>query len=264
MALSVRTFPAIDTALPALKTEGAHYVGGGTLIVRCVNEGDVSVSTLVRVSEPSLSQIAVSGGRAVIGASATMAAVARHPDLAFLRPAALAIGGPAVRNMATVGGNIFAPAPYGDFTVALLALDATAEIDGKSIALADLIDHREEYRDRIVTSVSFALPKPGTFRFIKVTRVKPNGAAVLSIAAVVEEQNGAVSAARIALGNMADRPLRASAAEAALVGKPLTREGIAPALAVTSDGTAPADDAISSAWYRREVLPVHLGRLLLA
>jgi CO/xanthine dehydrogenase FAD-binding subunit len=264
MTLSVRTFPAIDAALPALKTEGAHYVGGGTLIVRRVNEGDVSVSTLVRVSEPSLSRIALSGGRAVIGASATMAAVARNADLAFLRPAALAVGGPAVRNMATVGGNIFAPVPYGDFTVALLALDATTEIAGKRVALADVVDRREEYRDRIVTSVDFALPKPKTFRFAKITRVKPNGAAVLSIAAVVEEENGVVSAARIALGNMADRPLRASAAEAALVGRPLTREGIAPALAVAGEGTAPADDAISSAWYRREVLPVHLGRLLLA
>jgi CO/xanthine dehydrogenase FAD-binding subunit len=264
MTLSVRTFPAIDAALPALEAEGAHYVGGGTLIVRRVNEGDVSVSTLVRVSEPSLSRIAVSGGRAVIGASATMAAVARNADLAFLRPAALAIGGPAVRNMATVGGNIFAPVPYGDFTVALLALDATAEIAGKPVALADLIDRRKEYRDRIVTSVGFALPKPKTFRFAKITRVKPNGAAVLSIAAVVEEQSGVISAARVALGNMADRPLRASAAGAALVGRPLTREGIAPALAIAGEGTAPADDAISSAWYRREVLPVHLGRLLLA
>jgi CO/xanthine dehydrogenase FAD-binding subunit len=264
MTLSVRTFPAIDAALPALKTEGAHYVGGGTLIVRRVNEGDVTVSTLVRVSEPSLSRIAVSGGRAVIGAAATMAAVARNADLAFLRAAALAIGGPAVRNMATVGGNIFAPVPYGDFTVALLALDATAEIAGKQVALADLIDRRKEYRDRIVTSVGFALPKPKTFRFAKITRVKPNGAAVLSIAAVVKEDNGVVSAARIALGNMADRPLRASAAEAALVGRPLTREGIAPALAIAGEGTAPADDAISSAWYRRDVWPVHRGRLLLA
>jgi CO/xanthine dehydrogenase FAD-binding subunit len=264
MALSVRTFPAVDAALPALKAEDAHYVGGGTLVVRRVNEGDVSISTLVRVSEPSLSRIVVSGGRAAIGASATMAAVARNADLAFLRPAALAIGGPAVRNMATVGGNIFAPAPYGDFTVALLALDATAEIAGEPIPLAALIERRGEYRDRIVTSVGFTLPRPGTFRFTKITRVKPNGAAVLSIAAVVEEENGAVSAARIALGNMADRPLRARAAETALAGRPLTREGIAPALAVAGDGTAPFDDAISSAWYRREVLPVHLGRLLLA
>ena len=37
---------------------------------------------------------------------------------------------------------------------------------------------------------------------------------------------------------------------------------IAPALAVAADGTAPADDAIASAWWRREIVPVHLRRLL--
>ncbi|HXT07608.1 MAG TPA: FAD binding domain-containing protein [Roseiarcus sp.] len=264
MALTVKTFAAVSDALPALQAVGARYLGGGTLLVRRVNEGDISISTLVRVSGPSLSRIAVSDGRAIIGASATMAAVARHPDLAFLRPAAHAIGGPAVRNMATVGGNIFAPAPYGDFAVALLALDAAAEIAGKPITLADLIEHRKQNGGRIVTAVSLALPKPGAFRFVKITRVKPNGLAVLTIAAVIEERDGVVSAIRIALGNMADRPIRARAAEAALVGRPLTREGIRPALAVAGDGTAPADDAVASAWYRREVLPVHLGRLLLA
>ena len=56
-----------------------------------------------------------------------MAAIARHPELEALAKAARAVGGPAIRNMATVGGNLFAPAPYGDFAVALLALDAVAE-----------------------------------------------------------------------------------------------------------------------------------------
>ncbi|RUY84932.1 xanthine dehydrogenase family protein subunit M, partial [Mesorhizobium sp. M7A.F.Ca.CA.003.01.2.1] len=38
----------------------------------------------------------------------------------------------------------------------------------------------------------------------------------------------------------------------------------APALAAAGDGTSPITDPIASAWYRAEVLPVHLGRLLLA
>jgi CO/xanthine dehydrogenase FAD-binding subunit len=32
---------------------------------------------------------------------------------------------------------------------------------------------------------------------------------------------------------------------------------------VAADGTSPTDDAIASAWWRREILPVHLRRLLL-
>jgi CO/xanthine dehydrogenase FAD-binding subunit len=117
----------------------------------------------------------------------------------------------------------------------------------------------------IVTAASFAMPRDGGFRFLKVSRVKPKGVSVLSIAAVVEEDgDGRVTAARIGLGCMADRPIRAKAAEKALVGNRLTADGIAAALAVAGEGTVPPTDAVASAWYRAEVLPVHLKRLLLA
>ena len=41
-------------------------------------------------------------------------------------------------------------------------------------------------------------------------------------------------------------------------------DGSKPALAVALEGMSPITDAIASGWYRAEVLPVHLGRLLLA
>lgn len=264
MALALQTFSTVKDANAALKSQGSRYLGGGTLVVRAANEGDVSVSSLVRLTDPSLSTIAVAGGKARIGASVTMAAIARHPDLAPLARAARAVGGPAIRNMATVGGNLFAPTPYGDFTVSLLALDATVSTDHGELPIEEFLASRYNSRG-IVTAVSFAIPAQGSFRFLKISRVKPKGVSVLSIAAVVEQAvDGAVSSARIALGCMADRPLRAIAAEKALLGKELTRDGIAPALAVARDGTSPATDPIASAWYRNEVLPVHLGRLLLA
>jgi CO/xanthine dehydrogenase FAD-binding subunit len=62
---------------------------------------------------------------------------------------------------------------------------------------------------------------------------------------------------------MAPTPIRARAVERSLEGRSLDRDGIQPALAVAADGTSPADDAIASAWYRREVAPVYLRRLLL-
>ncbi|MER9133748.1 FAD binding domain-containing protein [Mesorhizobium sp. M0768] len=264
MALALQSFATVKDASAALKAAGTRYLGGGTLVVRAANEGDVSISGFVRSTEPALSVIHISGGEVRIGASVTMAAIARHPDLAPLAHAARAVGGPAIRNMATVGGNLFAPAPYGDFTVALLALDATVSTGDGELPIETFLTKRES-NDAIVTAVGFTLPKEGGFRFLKVSRVKPKGVSVLSIATVLDHApDGTVSSARIAFGCMADRPIRARAAEKALIGRELTSEGIAPALAVARDGTSPRTDPIASAWYRNEVLPVHLGRLLLA
>ncbi|SDA88606.1 FAD binding domain-containing protein [Mesorhizobium qingshengii] len=264
MALALQTFATVKDANVALKAQGTCYFGGGTLVVRAANEGDISVSGLIRSTDPALSAIEVTGGKVRIGASVTMAAIARHPDLGTLARAARAVGGPAIRNMATVGGNLFAPAPYGDFAVALLALGATVSTDDGETPIETFLANRDGSR-AIVTSVGFTVPKAGDFRFLKVSRVKPKGISVLSIAAMLEQAgDGTVSSARIALGCMADRPIRAKAAEKALLGRRLDQDGIAPALAAAGEGTSPITDPIASAWYRAEVLPVHLRRLLLS
>ena len=266
MALTLQTFPTSDAAAAALAADGAaRYLGGGTLVVRDANEGDVSFSTYVRATDPALSAVTVADGRATLGASVTMGRIIADIRLECLAKAAHSVGGPAIRNMATVGGNLYAPAPYGDLGVALLALDADVEIGGASIPLRRFLAERDTTHARsIVRSISFALPDAGAFRFIKVSRIKPKGLSVITIAAILDESGGAITSARIAYGCMADRPMRATAVEAALVGKPRTAEGISEALAVAGAGTEPITDAIASAWYRTQVLPVHLGRLLLA
>jgi CO/xanthine dehydrogenase FAD-binding subunit len=262
MPLALKTFPTVAEASAALNA-GARYFGGGTLVVRAVNEGDVSIDNFVRSTDATLSRIEVKGGAVMLGASVTMAAIARHKELAAIAKAARAVGGPAIRNMATVGGNLFAAAPYGDFAVALTALDATVETGDNSVPIEQFLAGRAKQKG-IVTAVRFKLPAADNFRFVKVSRVKPKGVSVLSIAAVLETAgDGTVKSARIALGAMADRPLRAKVAEAALVGVRLTEDGIANSVAVIGEGTAPITDPIASAWYRSEVLPVHFRRLLL-
>ena len=185
MPLALKTYPTLAEAGSALKDAGARYIGGGTLVVRAANEGDVSLSTFVRSTDPALSAIKVEGGRATIGASVTMSAIARHPGLSAIAKAAKAVGGPAIRNMATVGGNLFAPAPYGDFAVALLALDATVHTTSGDLGIEEFLAGREGSH-AVVASVSFAVPSAEKFRFAKVSRVKPKGVSVLSIAAVID------------------------------------------------------------------------------
>lgn len=265
MPLTLQTFPTTDAAGAALADGANRYLGGGTLAIRSANEGDISFSNYVRTTDPALSSIIVEGGRAKLGASVTMGRIIADERLGCLARAAHSVGGPAIRNMATVGGNLYAPAPYGDLGVALLALDAAVEIGGTSRPLADFLRDRDTRHARsVVRSVSFTIPAGGALRFIKASRIKPKGVSVVTVAAVIEESGGNITGARVAYGCMADRPMRATSVETALVGKPRTSEGIADALAVANEGTAPITDAIASAWYRAQVLPVHLGRLLLA
>jgi xanthine dehydrogenase small subunit len=85
---------------------------------------------------------------------------------------------------------------------------------------------------------------------------------VMSIAAHLPNAGGRISHPRIAYGAMAPTPVRARGAERALEGKTLDATGIQAAKAAALEGAHPATDAIATEWYRREVLAVHLGRLL--
>src|SRR6266540_4352176 len=151
MPVTVKTFASFGEAASALSSDrSARYLGGGTLVMRALNEGDVSISTVVRATDQALTRIDVASSRITLGAGVTFAKVLAERDLAFLHTPARSIGGPAVRNMGTVGGNLFAPSPYGDFTVALLALDATVSVQGglgaRDMPIEEFLQSRERRR----------------------------------------------------------------------------------------------------------------------
>ena len=163
MPLSVKTFGSPGEAAAALASDrGARFIGGGTLVMRAVNEGDLSISTLVRSGDRSLARIDASGPRVTLGAGVTFARILAERDLAFLHPVARSIGGPAVRNMGTVGGNLFAPAPFGDLATALLALDAVVSLHGnfgaRDVALEEFLAARDRAQGSLVVAIAFARP----------------------------------------------------------------------------------------------------------
>ncbi len=266
MSISVKTFATAPEAAQAVSSDrAARFLGGGTLIMRAVNEGDQSFNTIVMANDPGLRQVQAQGDRVVIGAGVTMSQILASRELDFLHPAARAVGGPAIRNMATVGGNLFAEHPYGDMTTALLVLDAAISLaGGQQMPLDDLLRDRGREPQSVIASISITRPQSGAFRFKKVSRVKPKGISVITIAANVPQSGGRISGARVAYGAMGPAPTRVSAVEQALEGATLDEAGIAGALGAATNGLEPPTDAIASSWYRREVAPVHLKRLLLA
>jgi len=268
MAVTVKTFSSVSEAAGALSSDrSARYLGGGTLVMRALNEGDVTISTVVRAHDQALTRIDASGPRVTLGAGVTFARILAERDLAFLHAPARSIGGPAVRNMGTVGGNLFAPNPYGDFTVALLALDATVAVQGgfgaRDIPIEEFLQARDRQAGTLVLSVSCTRPASNeAFHYRKIARIKPKGGSVITLAAHLPVSGGRIAGARIALGSMAPTQIRARAAERALEGRSLDAATIAAAASAATEGTSPSDNALGSAWYRREIVGVHLRRLL--
>jgi CO/xanthine dehydrogenase FAD-binding subunit len=268
MPVTVKTFASFGEAASALSSDrGARYLGGGTLVMRALNEGDVSISTVVRATDRALARIDIASSRVTIGAGVTFAKILAERELAFLHAPARSIGGPAVRNMGTVGGNLFAPSPYGDFTVALLALDASVTVQGgfglRDVPIEEFLQSRERQSGALVLAVSCQRPaSTEAFRYRKIARIKPKGGSVITLAAHLPVSSGRVSGARIALGSMAATQIRAKAAERALEGRALDDSAIGAAAAAATEGVSPADNALGSAWYRREIVGVHLRRLL--
>jgi CO/xanthine dehydrogenase FAD-binding subunit len=268
MPVTVKTFASFGEAASALSSDrGARYLGGGTLVMRALNEGDVSISTVVRATDRALARIDIASSRVTIGAGVTFAKILAERELAFLHAPARSIGGPAVRNMGTVGGNLFAPSPYGDFTVALLALDASVSVQGgfgiRDVPIEEFLQSRERQSGALVLAVSCQRPaSTEAFRYRKIARIKPKGGSVITLAAHLPVSSGRISGARIALGSMAATQMRAKAAERALEGRALDDSAIGAAAAAATEGVSPADNALGSAWYRREIVGVHLRRLL--
>jgi CO/xanthine dehydrogenase FAD-binding subunit len=262
MTVTVETYPTAAEAARALARGDALYLAGGTLAMAAVNAG-TAPRRLVRTPDPALTEIVPSGETVRVGAGVTMAMLLASRELAFLHPVARQVGGPQVRAMGTVGGNLFAKHPYGDLAVALLALGARVAFAGTSGArpLADLLRDRD--RAGLVAQIEVPRPREArAFGFLKVSRVHPRGASVIAIAALLPREGGRIRGARVAFGGMGPAPLLASPVERALEGAALDAATIARAAAVAARGFDPPTDALASGWYRREVIGVHLRRLL--
>ena len=236
MALAVHGPQSVDEVVGLLSGGGTVLAGGTHVMPRLGASG-----SLVSLRHAGLAGISESDRVVTIGAATTLAQVGR--EVAFLRDAIESIASPTIRNLATVGGNLFVPQPHGDLAVCLLALDARVSIiDADGAREVGVLE-----AEGLVTAISFDVPE--RWFYTKAMRRRQNSASIVTVAS---------DGARIALGGVAPRPVRALAAEAALA------EGdIAKAAELSVEAADPFDDAFASAWYRRRVLPVHVRRALL-
>ncbi len=100
-------------------------MAGGTVAMPLINDGISLPEAVMGLRLAALDRLERSDDTLAIGATATLTQLLEQDAVPMLREAAGNTASWSVRNMATVGGNLFTPPPGGDVAVALLALDAT-------------------------------------------------------------------------------------------------------------------------------------------
>lgn len=252
-------------------------IAGGTDLLLDLEQGRHSpVQTLVDVTSiAELTLLEIRGDELFIGAAVPVNRIV-HDPLAVAHAQALTeacdlIAGPQVRNVATLGGNVAHALPAADGTIALLALDAAAEIASvtgtRRIPFKELflgpgkssLQHGEELL------VGFYIKTSEFSKYSEVSRhascfkriMRPQGVAlpILNCAVWLEREDNAIKDIRIAVGPGGGTPFRSTQAEDILSGKSLNETSFESALeALLSQAKFRTSARRASADYRRHIV----------
>jgi len=269
----------VDEALTALKKyeNNAYIIAGGTDVMVNLQEKKISPNVLVDVSGiPELKELRLDGEVIRIGAGVTHSQVAKNALIqekaGVLAMASREVGSLQIRNVATLVGNVVSAQPAADAAIALVALDAVAEIIGvdgkKEMSVLDLyagvgvcnVDCTLE----LVTALKFpALKRNQGSAFVRLAKRKALALPMLNVAVVVSLDGGNFEWARIIMAPVGPGPVRAVDCENALKGAPVNSETISRAAVLATNQAVPRDSALrGSAEYRREVIKVLVRRAL--
>jgi aerobic carbon-monoxide dehydrogenase medium subunit len=254
------------------RTRGAAVLAGATWLMRCPLRGHDLPDELISLHRlPGMCDVVVEAGRINIGAAVTHENLARSiaglPGLEALVTAASSSANPAIRRVATVGGNLctheFAAA---DLVPAFLALDATVELetgDGpQTLPIEAFIANR---RDLLTGAILSRVIVPRTsvasaHARLPLRRAGDYPVAIVSVARDIAGQ------LRIAVGSVEDTARRWTALETALADPAEQHAGPdrAAALAAQCNDFQGRDGIEADGWYRTEVLPTLVRRAMSA
>src|SRR5262245_43857822 len=230
----------VKECLAALSAHGpeAKLLAGGTDLLPQLKNGVLNPRYVIDVSRVTrLRTIDYDGGRGLrVGAAVTARELELDPGVRKHYPAlaesGALVGSVQVRNLATVGGNLCNAAPSADMAPPLLALEAEAVIAGprgeRRVPLNTFFtDVRRTVlgADELLVELVIAASAPRTGgNYLRHTPRRELDIAVVGVASQLTLSDGVCSRARIALAAVAPIPLRATAAEQALEGRPITAE----------------------------------------
>jgi carbon-monoxide dehydrogenase medium subunit len=268
---------SIDEALQLLKdySDKATIIAGGTDLIPQLRSGTISPEYLIDVRQLPMHHIERKKDQVRLGARVTQAMVLESRELTDLFPALAeacrAVGGPTIRNRATLGGNLANASPAADSAPPLLALDADVFLEKEGSRRVISLDaffrgpgETVIEADELLTEICIPILPPKTnTKFIK---LGVRGAMAIAIASVAVrlsfDQKRKIETARIALGSVAPTPLRSLSAEQLLEGESLSRTLINEAALKAEEDTSPISDVRASADYRKKMISVLVQRCL--
>lgn len=229
------------TALLA-ENPNLKLIAGGTDVLIKMHGGQLEDAELLSLRKiKSLESIRVAeDGTIVIGAMATFSMVFHNPILKDLVPilteAAISMGGPQIRNIATIGGNVCNGATSADSASSLFALNAQLKLQDKNGER--IVPIREFYLGpgkvalnpgEILTEI---LIYPEDYKgfggqYIKFAMREAMDIATLGVAVICKVQNGNFDEVRIGLGVAGPTPLRCLEAEEYAKGKKISSRTLA-------------------------------------
>jgi xanthine dehydrogenase small subunit len=219
--------------------------------------------------------IAVEGDTISLGALTTYTEIRRstlcREHLPVLVEAAATIGAAQIQNRGTLGGNVVNASPAGDTLPVLLATDTSfvvGSVRGERVIPAN--EFWPAYRqtalapDELLLRIRIPLLAGRELRFRKVGTRRAQSISKVVVALGWRDPGapGPWSDVRLALGSVAATPIRATATEAALEGRPPTPETADRAAETLAGELHPIDDVRSTAEYRRVVAARVLHRMV--
>ncbi len=255
------------------ENEDAMPVAGGTGISIFMNKGLMSsVRSLVDLDGLGLSFSKKNNDLLEIGSMTKLAdMIPLTRDLDITRTALLSIP-KEIRNLGTLGGQVFTAYPAFDMSVCLLALGATVNVfDGssnKSIALDGLYSGMFQPNippGGIIRSVMIPLNKFNKTKYVKLGKTG-HGFSDISFGLSADIRDGTIKKIAIAVGggSLESEPIRLRAVEERLNGAELTKEAINAAFSLVSESKSIQfrSDERTSSDFRKHMLAVHISRIL--
>ena len=247
----------------------ARFIAGGTDLM----VGLEQPATLISLrSIAGLAGIEV-GAPTKIGALTLVADLLDDKELAALYPAVAqachVFASMQIRNAATVGGNLCNASPAADLAPPFLIHGARVALRGaageREIALEEFLlgpGRTALLDDEVLTHVLLEAPVPGTRTlFSRKTRVRMD-IALVSVAVLLEIDDGICRKARVAAGAVAPTPRRLKKVEQLLEGERITPELMREAADLGQKCISPVDDIRTTAAYRRRITGVYIRRAL--